>query len=135
VAIEIPQPGLRARRVIAVYEQQPWWAPQLQHRLAGSDVAVRTCVRILDVIDARPDATIIVASGDGASAAQGLAELQHRGVDAFVVVVVTGELLAAEWRLRELGASSVLADDVGADAVADVCRRALRTAVRFMNKA
>ena len=128
MAIEIPQPGRRARRVIAVHEQQPWWAPQLQHRFVGSDVAVRTCVRIADVIEARPDVTIIVASGDGVTAAHGLGELQQRRSGTFVVVIVTGELLAAEWRLRELGASAVLADDVGADAVADVCRRALETA-------
>ena len=130
MAIEIPEPGRRARRVIAVHEQQPWWAPQLQHRFAGSDIAVRTCVRIQEVIDADPEVAIVVESGDGATAAQSLSELQQHRSDAFVVVIVTGELLAAEWRLRELGASAVMADDVGADALADVCRRALETAVR-----
>ncbi|MBL8848074.1 MAG: hypothetical protein JNG89_00230 [Planctomycetaceae bacterium] len=130
MAIEIPQPGQRARRVIAVHEQRPWWAPQLQHRFAGSEVAVRTCVRIEDAIDARPPVVIVVASGDGADAAHGLAELQHHSADAFVIVIVPRELHAAEWRLRELGASAVLADDVGADVMADVCRRVLESVVK-----
>ncbi len=87
-------------------------------------------MRIEDLIDARPDVTIIVASGDGATAAQSLGDLRRRWRGTFAVVIVTGELLAAEWRMRELGASAVLQDDVGADAVTEVCRRALETAAR-----
>ena len=96
----------------------------------GSDVAVRACVRIEDVIDARPEVVIVVASGDGSVAVKAIAALRDRRCDAFVVVVVTAELRAAEWRLRELGASAVLADDVGADVLAEVCRRALETTAK-----
>jgi hypothetical protein len=127
VAIEIPQPGTRARHLIAVHEQQPWWAPQLQHRFAGSDVAVKTCVQIADVIEARPEVVIVVATGDGVAAAQSVADLQQRRYEAFVIVIVPEQLRAAEWRLRDLGAAAVLWDDRGADAVAEVCRRAMRT--------
>lgn len=126
--IEIPQPGRQARRVIAVHEEQPWWAPQLQRRFAQGDVAVRTCVRVEDAVDSRPDAMIVVACGDGTAAVRCLAELQRSGVQAFVVAIIPADLRTAEWRLRELGADAVVGDDVGADAVADVCRWALRAA-------
>lgn len=114
--------------MIAVHEQQPWWAPQLQRRFAQSDVAVRTCIRMQAAIEARPHVTIVVASDDGTAAAHGLAELQRSGIGTFVVAIVPEDLRDAEWRLRELGAAVVLADDAGAETVADVCRWVLRTA-------
>ena len=84
--------------------------------------------RVEDAVDSRPDAMIVVACGDGTAAVRCLAELQRSGVQAFVVAIIPADLRAAEWRLRELGADAVVGDDVGADAVADVCRWALRTA-------
>ena len=113
--------------MIAVHERRPWWAPQLQHRFVVGDIAVRTYTLIQDVIGARPELVIVADSGDGSVAVNAMAELRNRRCDAFVAVIVANELRAAEWRLRELGASAVLTDDVGADALAAVCDRALAT--------
>ena len=85
------------------------------------------CARIRDAIDARPDVVIVVATDDGAAALQALADLRRAVSGPYVVAIVPSAVRAVEWRLRELGAAAVLGDDVGADAVADVCRWALRT--------
>lgn len=98
----------------------------MQQRFVGSDVAVRTCIRVPDAIEARPEVAIVAASGDGTAAADGVAELRERTAGLFVIVVLPAELRAAEWRLREIGADAVVGEDIGGDALADLCRWALR---------
>jgi DNA-binding NarL/FixJ family response regulator len=125
VDIEIPQPGRRASRQIAVWETTPWWGPQLQHRFANRDAAVRECRQLQDVLSTAPEVAVVAAGVP--ESIQGIAELCRTAGKAFIVAVVSKALRAAEWRLRELGADVVVGEEVGADALAAICRRALAT--------
>src|SRR5687768_1915158 len=78
--------------------------------------------------DAAPDVTVIDLTGRALPKVQEVVEQQLPLAGGFVIVLVPDELWALEWRLRERGADAVVRDDVGADALADACRRALQSA-------
>lgn len=134
MAIEIPQPGRRASRQIAVWEPQPWWGPQLQHQFAGGDVAVRACRRLPDIAQVGADVVVVAATVADAETFDGIAELCRHSPHAFIVVVVTDALRPAQWRLRDIGAGAVVGENVGADALAAICRRALATSPETRNQ-
>jgi hypothetical protein len=130
VTIEIPQPGRRSSRRIAVWEPRPWWGPQLQHQFARDDVAVRECRQRQDVIGVAAEVVVVAATVAAAETFEGVAEACQTTPGVFVVVVVSDALRPAEWRLRDLGADVVVGEDVGAETLAAICRRALRTELK-----
>jgi DNA-binding NarL/FixJ family response regulator len=127
VAVRIPEPGSQTSRQILIWEPHPWWVPRLQHRFAGSDVGVRSFQGLLASNDSSPEVMIFDTSGDAGTAARGIAEIRQRSGGVFVIVVVPHDLHSAEWRLRDLGADVVVADDISGDELTRICRHALRT--------
>jgi len=131
VAVRIPEPGSQTSQQILVWEPRPWWVPRLQHRFAGSAMGVRSFRGVLDPGDPFPEIVIFDATDDLETVVRHAAEVRQRSGSVFVIVVVPLDLRSAEWRVRELGADVVVADDIGGDELAQICRHALRTGQQF----
>ena len=99
----------------------------MQHQFADGDVAVRECRQLPDVVGVAAEVVVVWATDADAATFDGIAGLCGAGTGVFVVVVIPDALRAAEWRLRDIGASVVVGEHVGADALAAICRRALAT--------
>lgn len=80
-----------------------------------------------DVIEAAPDVVILDASADPEGTVRSCAELRRWNGGVFVIAIVPPDLQPAEWRLRDIGASVVVRDDIGGDELARLCRHALQT--------
>lgn len=114
---------------IFVIEKSPRWEAELKRRLAGSQVLVRPCRSVRDVLALCRQAPGSVAVVDFASGiAEGLRLVEalaglRRSISS--IVIVSRENAELEWPVRELGTVDFVTDRIGGDALADICRRML----------
>ena len=119
---------------VLVLERSPRWESELKRRLSGPHVRVRPCRSAADVLRLcrqMPGSMVVVDFAAGP--AEGLRLLE--AVDCLrleiaPVVIAPRTLAELEWPARELGAADFVADTIGGDALAALCRRFLGNAVR-----
>lgn len=116
--------------VIAIFEKQPYWGPELQRQFQSSRTIVRECRSVRDLLPSIMNFEIALIVVD---LEEGLSEcLEWLGSDVArhlkpVPIVVLGSPATAEleWVLREAGVTAFLPDGVAGDDLAQLCRRQL----------
>lgn len=119
-------------RSILVFEQHPWWVPELQRRFLDEPVQVKGTPSGDDFERLMPgvDVAVLVLEGASAACLQILGRWHERsGIPPFVLIG-TPSHRELEWAVRELGASTVLEDTVTGEALAAVCRRYIENSGR-----
>lgn len=110
-------------RGIAVFEQRPWWAPELQRHFRNEPVSVRGCQSAAEAFQA--DVAVLHFDAAPAAVLQGLASLAAAGTDPGVIVVAGSGRSDLEWMLRELGADAFVDEQINGADLARLCRRLL----------
>jgi hypothetical protein len=111
---------------IAVFEREPYWAPELSRQFADGSVLVRTCTR-LDDVDAMlvewPRSLCVIEFEAAPTAILNWFAARADSKPALVFAVRSAAPL--EWILREAGATSFRSELVSGRALAMQCRRLL----------
>lgn len=114
-------------RRLLVFEARPCWQPELQRRLLEEGVEVGACRSIRDLgerlVRDAVDGVILDLAGDVIGALRWLARRDDDAVQPPVLVVAASNLSCLEWRVRELGATAFVEDQISAARVAAVCRK------------
>ena len=116
--------------VIAVFERQPYWGPELQRQFQSTNVAVRECRSVRDLlpaIDGSLKALIVIdfdAAIEDCIVWLGTEVVKH-SVRIPIVAIGSAATAELEWRLREAGVTAFLPDLVAGCDLARLCRRHL----------
>ncbi len=115
---------------VCVFEQSPWWLPELQRQLLSEDVHVRGVVSLADLEggpkSVNPTLAVIALAGVEVRCLQFLGKLSLAGESLPVIVIGTTATAEWEWTLRELGAAQFVRDTAGGEEVAELCRRLIQ---------
>jgi len=113
---------------IAVFEREPYWAPELQRQL-GDRVYVRPCTQLADVDAVERDWPRCLAVIDLQAAPTAVltwcAQRLHRHRSTPVLLFGSPSTADLEWTVRELGATSFRRDLISGRGLAAHCRRLL----------
>jgi hypothetical protein len=120
------QPGSGPTGSVAVFEERPWWAPELQRQFRDEPVAVRGCRSAADAL--RADVAVLQLGAVPADVLHSLARRMTAGCDRGVIVVAESELSDLEWGIRELGADAFVGEQIAGEDLARLCRRQLEKA-------
>ena len=116
--------------VIAVFELQPYWGPELQRQFQTDSVAVTECRSVGDlfpIVNGFTKALIVIdldAAISDCLAWLGTEVAKH---PARVPIIAIGSAATAEleWRLREAGVTAFLPELIAGADFARLCRRQL----------
>jgi hypothetical protein len=111
--------------VIAVWEPEPYWVPELQRTLAELDVRIAGCLRERDVVEWLADGAgqlVVALPCEERLPLPALANWVQQGVQVHIVLNSSQE--AFRWFLCELGAASVLSFDEAREHLPRRVRRA-----------
>ena len=118
-----------ATHIIAVFERQPFWGPELQRQFEHGAVDVRECRAVGDLlpgVDSYPSALLVIDFDSGPAACLNWLKDELRvHPKAWPVIacgIATREL---EWVLREAGVTALLPEFVSGEKLARLCRRQL----------
>jgi hypothetical protein len=121
------QTGSTATGSVAVFEERPWWAPELQRQFREDPVAVRGCRSAADA--SRADVAVLQLGAAPAEVLHSLVRRMTAGCDRGVIVVAESELSDLEWGVRELGADAFVGEQIAGEDLARLCRRQLEKAL------
>lgn len=112
---------------IVVFEDRPYWLPELQRRFDGTAIAVRGCSKAVDMIAAEERGTVIVLVLERRETLclEILGRLVLRTEKPRVVCLSSEANADLEWPARELGASAFLPAHSTSDDVVRLCQRLL----------
>jgi hypothetical protein len=111
---------------VAVFEERPWWAPELQRQFRDEPIAVRGCRSAADAL--RADVAVLQLSAAPADVLHSLGRLTAAGIDRGLVVMATSDLADLEWGVRELGVDAFVTEQIAGEDLARLCRRQLEKA-------
>jgi hypothetical protein len=111
---------------VAVFEERPWWAPELQRQFRDEPVAVRGCRSAADAL--RADVVVLQLGAAPADVLHSLARQMTAGSDRGVIIVAESGLSDLEWGVRELGADAFVGEQIAGEDLARLCRRLLEKA-------
>ena len=117
------QPGSTPIGSVAVFEERPWWAPELQRQFRDEAISVRGCRSAADAF--RADVAVLQLGAAPAEVLHGLARRMSAGSDRGVIIVAKSELSDVEWGVRELGADAFVSEQIAGEDLARLCRRQL----------
>ncbi len=116
--------------VIAVFELQPYWGPELQRLFQTDNVAVTECRSVDDlfpIVDGFSKALIVVDLD--AALVDCLTWLGNnvakRPVRVPIIAIGSAATAELEWRLREAGVAAFLPELIAGTDFARLCRRLL----------
>jgi hypothetical protein len=118
------------KAVIAVFENQPYWGPELQRQFLQSGIIVSECRSIrnlIPAIEAFPSALFVIdLDSDLADFVNWLGNdfVQH-SVRVPIIALGSAATAELEWRLREAGVTAFLPEFVPGQELARLCRRML----------
>ena len=118
--IEPSNPRTASRGAVAVFEQRPWWAPELQRQFGDAPVTVRGCRSAADALHA--DVAVLQFDPAPADVLPALGRIAASGVDRGVIIVASPEWLDLEWTLRELGVDAIVDEQIGGADLAALLR-------------
>ena len=116
--------------VIAVFELQPYWGPELQRQFQSSNIVVTECRSVNDLLPIVEgfSKALIVIDLDAAIADclswLGTVVAKH---PVRIPIIAIGSVATAEleWRLREAGVTAFLPELIAGPDFARLCRRQL----------
>ena len=116
--------------VIAVFELQPYWGPELQRQFQAVNVAVTECRSVGDlfpIVDGFSKALIVIDLD--AAIADCLTwlgtEVAKHSVRVPIIAIGSAVTAELEWRLREAGVTAFLPELIAGNDFARLCRRLL----------
>lgn len=117
---------------VAVFEKRPYWGPELQRQFVASNVLVRECRSLNDLIPATNDfaSAVILLDMDSASVdCLAWLGLQFREpLRRPVIACASADLADLEWTVREAGTIAFVGDEASGGELARLCLRQLRLA-------
>jgi len=124
-------PGIRSTpdAAIAVFEREPYWAPELTRQFADGRILVRSCTRLSDVdrvLAEWPRSLCVMEFETAPAAILGWLATRANGATARPVLIFAEQGAARlEWTLREAGATSFRSELISSRELAAHCRRLL----------
>ncbi|WP_010588130.1 hypothetical protein [Schlesneria paludicola] len=120
----------RPSHIVAVFERQPFWGPELQRQFKQSSVEVRECRVVGDLlptIEEFPSALIFIDLESGLEECLSWLRSELRVHPHPCPVIACGAATATDlaWVLREAGVTALLAEFVPGEKLARLCRRQL----------
>ena len=116
--------------VIAVFELEPYWGPELQRQFHSANVAVAECRSfddIFPIVDGFSKAIIVIDLDT--SIADCLAwlgtEVAKHPIHIPIIAIGSAATADLEWRLREAGVTAFLPEMIAGPDFARLCRRQL----------
>lgn len=116
--------------VIAIFEKQPYWGPELQRQFQSSRITLRECRSIRDLfpsIKNFENALLVVDLDAGLVDCLNWLGTEVARYSTPVPIVALGSPATAEleWVFREAGVTAFLPDAIAGDDMARLCRRHL----------
>lgn len=116
--------------VIAVFERQPYWGPELQRQFSDASIRVRECRSLSDLPSAVEGFAarlfVIDIQADPPGCLAWLGSLRRdASCDCPIIACGAPDQTELEWILREAGVSAFLCDVIPGDDFARLCRRQL----------
>jgi hypothetical protein len=116
--------------VIAVFERQPYWGPELQRQFVNAPIQVRECRKINDLSppdeEQVPSLFVIDLTDDLNGCIEWLGTLERDVTGRrSIIVCARPHHRELEWILRDAGVTVFLSDVIPGDDFARLCRKQL----------
>ena len=121
---------------LIVFEEKPWWIPELQRQFLNEDVRIRSCNRLQNLPEMlSTDSTfplsqpvvILHLDDQPANCLQFLGQYASRPTwECPILVIASAAYQELELTIRELGATEFLLKPLAGDRLGNWCRRQFR---------